>query len=305
VFVHHFIRATFRSVKKPRTCGHIPLEIADVYPPADIRYLNRPVVSVVIAVHNKPDFLEKIFASLVNQSVQDFEIVIADDGSGPDISELIQKWDQRFSCPIAHVWQEHKGFRKTIIANKAVMQARSDYLCFIDGDCLLHHRFLSDHLASRKAGTVLSGRRVMLTNTLTNQLTLADVMEKRIEKMSFWLGYAEKNSIKHGVRIPAVSFVEDAWRINKHYCILGSNFSLYKGDFFRVNGYEEAIEGRGLEDNNLSNRFKRAGIRIRTVSRKAIQYHMFHTSNPIPHSKEVIETWGAPQDFFAKKGLAK
>jgi glycosyltransferase involved in cell wall biosynthesis len=303
VFVHHFIRATFRSVKAPRSCGHVPREIADEYPAQDLRYLNRPKLSLIIAVHNKPEFLENVLASLLNQTLEDFEIVVSDDGSGQAIAELIERWSGKFWYPIAHAWQEHKGFRKTIIANRAAVRSRSDYLCFIDGDCILHHRFLQDHFDTRKIGTVLSGRRVMLDEALTARLTVHDVQTRRIEKPSFWIGHAQKSSIKHGMRLPAVSSIEDAWKRTKNYCILGSNFSVFKGDFYRVNGYEEAIVGRGLEDNNLSNRFKRAGIRIRTVARKAIQYHQFHSFDPAPHTKDAIDRWGAPEECRAEKGI--
>jgi glycosyltransferase involved in cell wall biosynthesis len=305
VFVHHFIRATFRSVKAPRACGHLPREIADVYPAQDLTYLNRPKLSLIVAVHNKPEFLENVFASLLNQTFEDFEIVVSDDGSGPAIAELIERWSGKFRYPIAHVWQEHKGFRKTIIANKAAVRSRSDYLCFIDGDCILHHRFLQDHFLTRKVGTVLSGRRVMLDEALTGCLTIRDVQTRRIEKPSFWLGHAQKSSIKHGMRLPAVSSIEDAWKRSRNYCILGSNFSVFKGDFYRVNGYEEAIVGRGLEDNNLSNRFKRAGIRIRTVARKAIQYHQFHSFDATPHTQDAIRRWGNPQEYRAEKGILR
>jgi glycosyltransferase involved in cell wall biosynthesis len=305
VFVHHFIRATFRSVKASRSCGHVPREIADVYPGQDLTYLNRPKLSLIVAVHNKPEFLENVFASLLNQTLEDFEVVVSDDGSGPAIQELIKRWGGKFKYPIAHVWQEHKGFRKTIIANRAAVRSRSDYLCFIDGDCILHHRFLQDHFDTRKIGTVLSGRRVMLDEALTHLLTFRDIQTRRVEKPSFWFGHAQKSSIKHGVRLPAVSSIEAAWKRRKNYCILGSNFSVFKGDFYRVNGYEEVIVGRGLEDNNLSNRFKRAGIRIRTVARKAIQYHQFHSFDAAPHTQDAICRWGNPQEYRAEKGIIR
>jgi glycosyltransferase involved in cell wall biosynthesis len=283
----------------------VPSEIADVYPGKDLCYLNRPKLSLIIAVHNKPEFLEKVFTSLLNQTFPDFEIVVADDGSGPQIADLLSRWNGKFSYPIAHVWQKHEGFRKTVIANKAVVHSRSDYLCFIDGDCILHHRFLEDHFKTRKVGTVLSGRRIMLGEEITAAMTCGDVQTRRIEKPSFWFGHVQMSNLKHGLRLPVVASIEDTWRSNKNYCILGSNFSVFKGDFYRVNGYEEAITGRGLEDNNLSNRFKRAGIRIRTVARKAIQYHQFHSFDPAPHTLEVIARWGTPEVPWAEKGIVK
>lgn len=264
-----------------------------------------PSLSLIIAVYNRPDFLEKIFFSLINQTFSDFEVVVADDGSGPEVAEVIKRFNSTFRYPVQHVWQENKGFRKTIIANKAVVRSRSGYLVFIDGDCILHHRFLEDHMRCRRVGTVLSGRRVMLGEEVTGKITAADVQTRRIEKPSFWIGHAHKSTVKQGVRLRAVSMIENWWHSmrGKQYDILGSNFSVYKSDFYRVNGYEEAITGRGLEDNNLANRFKRAGIRVRTVARMAVQYHLFHTAAPIPHDRETISRWGDPADFRAVQGI--
>ena len=52
-----------------------------------------PAASLVIAVYNRAEVVEFVFASLVNQSMSDFEIVIADDGSGPEIAALIAALD--------------------------------------------------------------------------------------------------------------------------------------------------------------------------------------------------------------------
>jgi glycosyltransferase involved in cell wall biosynthesis len=262
-------------------------------------------LSLIIAVYNRPDFLEKIFLSCINQTFSDFEIVVADDGSGPEVADVIKRFSALFRYPIQHVRQENQGFRKTIIANKAVVRSRGGYLVFIDGDCILQHRFLEDHMRCRRIGTVLSGRRVMFDEELTGKITADDVQSRRFEKPSFWFNHSERSSVKHGVRLRAVSATENWWHTvrGKQYDILGSNFSVYKSDFYRVNGYEEAITGRGLEDNNLANRFKRAGIRVRTVARRAVQYHLFHTADPIPHDRETISRLGDPADFWAVQGI--
>ena len=301
VFVHHFIRATFRASPKPRGCQHACNDIAETYGKKDLTYLQRPAASVIIAVHNRPDFLEKVFASLSNQTMGNFEIVVADDGSGPEIAALVNEWRKRFRYPVAHVRQEHRGFRKTIIANRAVVRSRSDYLCFIDGDSVLHHRFLESHLVGRRVHTVLSGRRVMLSQELTEKLTVADISSRSIEKLSFLRGGAEKNSIRYALRLPGVPAVENLF--NKEYWVLGSNFSVYKGDYYAINGYDESLTGRGLEDNNLCARFKRKGINVKTITREAIQYHLFHSSVPIAHDAAMIRRYGHPDHFWAEKGI--
>jgi GT2 family glycosyltransferase len=68
--------------------------------------------------------------------------------------------------------------------------------------------------------------------------------------------------------------------------ILGANFSLHRDDFLRVNGYDERIIGRGLEDDNLSIRLSMAGVKAKTVCNEAIEYHLYHSADPIPHSDE-------------------
>jgi hypothetical protein len=231
--------------------------------------------------------------------------VIADDGSGPEIKLVVERFQQSFLFPIRHIWHDDLGFRKTIIANKAVVASCSDYLVFIDGDSLLHHRFLEEHFRKRKIGTILSGRRVMLDQELTARMTLDDVLSKRIEKTSFWKGHCDKGSVKHGYYVPFINSIEVLLHWGRNYNILGANFSLFRGDYFRINGYDERIIGRGLEDDNLSNRFKIAGLRIRSMSRRALQYHLFHSYDPVPHSAEVIEKMWMPTQAWSPYGIIK
>ena len=73
----------------------------------------KPALSCIIAVYNRPDFLEKIFVSLLRQTHRDFEVVIADDGSGPEIAALVKQYFLRFGRPIVHVRHEDQGFRKS------------------------------------------------------------------------------------------------------------------------------------------------------------------------------------------------
>jgi hypothetical protein len=56
-------------------------------------------------------------------------------------------------------------------------------------------------------------------------------------------------------------------------------------------------------DNNLCARFKKKGLRIKTITREAIQYHLHHESDPIPHTKELIRRYGHPEYFWAPKGI--
>jgi glycosyltransferase involved in cell wall biosynthesis len=263
----------------------------------------KPALSCIIAVYNRPDFLEKIFVSLLRQTKGDFEVVVADDGSGPAIAECVKRYSARFERPILHVRHEDQGFRKTIIANKAVAASTSEYLVFIDGDCVLHHRFLERHFVHRRPGTILSGRRVPLDAHLTSRLTLDDIRTGRIERPWFWLGHCVTKDIKNGVYVP-FSFEIENFFLAK-YTILGCNFSCYSADYRGINGYDERIMGRGMEDSNLYERFRKKGVRVLTLAREAIQYHLFHEFDPMPHSKETMRQFCFPDGSWTEYGMVK
>jgi len=264
---------------------------------------SRPFVSLIIAVYNRPDFLEKVFLSLVNQTLRDFETVVADDGSDPQIAELVKQYSPRFARPIVHAWHQHRGFRKTAIANRAVASSSSEYLAFIDGDCILHRRFLENHVRYRRRGVVLGGRRVMLDKFLTDKLTNDDVLSGRIERPWFWWNHCDPSDRKHGLYAPALQRLSNLRK--KGYSMYGSNFSLFKDDFCSVNGYDEGIVGRGLEDDNLRERLKLSGAAVRSVTRVALQYHLFHESAPVPHDREAVLAYCYPAKAWADLGLVK
>lgn len=262
-----------------------------------------PAVALVIAVYRRADLLELVFASLEHQSFRDFEVVIADDGSGPEIAAAVERWQGRFDRPILHVWHEDRGFRKTVIVNAAVARSSGPYLVFMDGDCMLHHRFVERHHLRRRARHALSGRRVMLDASLSARLALEDVRTRRIESPGFWWRHAKPHDRRNGLYAPALF----GWRggFSDRYEILGSNFSLFRAAFVRVNGYDERILGRGMEDVNLRTRLLNAGMAVRSISQEALQYHAHHENSGFPHDARAVERWGSTREIWTPCGIMK
>ena len=245
-----------------------------------------PQASLIIAVYNRIDFLEKIFLSLLNQTAKDFEIIISEDGSSAEVKELIKTYLNLFSYPIKHAWHEDKGFRKTVIANKAVLLSASEYLIFIDGDCILHSKFIESHLKRKQENHILSGRRVKLNEEITGKITNNDIIEKSIENPEFWKHHCKRSTIKYGRYTTYQYHLRNIFP-NK-FQLIGCNFSMHKNDFITINGYDERIITRGLEDNNLCHRLIRNGKKIKYLCREAIQYHLYHTFKDVPYSRETI-----------------
>ena len=237
--------------------------------------------SIIIGFYNKIELLRKILEALRLQTLQDFEVVIADDGSKPEVVQAIEELQAASPFPIVHVWHEDQGWRKNIILNKAVMAAHGEYLLFIDGDCIPEPHFVEEHVTEGRPGMVLSGRRILMGPRGTDYLLSAPLTRSRF---GFGLFMALLRDTLHGskTRMEHMLHVRCGWlrRLfvrDKTRFILGCNFSLYKQDLLSVNGFDERFLYPGYgEDIDLWYRLERAGIK--TYSRKGllIQYHCHH-----------------------------
>jgi hypothetical protein len=180
---------------------------------------------------------------------------------------------------------------------------RGAHLVFVDGDCVLHHRFLERHFVRRRPRHVLSGRRVMLDAELTRRLTTEDVSSGRIEALSFWWRHAKAHDRRNGFYLPALY----GWRglFSRQYAILGSNFSVSREDFLSVNGYDERILARGMEDVNLRRRLLNSGAATGSIAHEALQYHCDHGAGVFPHDAAAVKRWGETLEAWTPYGIVK
>lgn len=274
--------------------------------------MNTPKISLIISFYNKIQWLEKVLDTIAAQTFRDFEVVIADDGSSPEVVARIHSLQKQYLFPIQHIWHEDQGWRKNIILNRAVMAANADYLVFIDGDCLLEAHFLEDHYAARKNREVVTGRRVLLTEKTTAWLLRQKQPISRCTFRLFWRLFYEtafchqKTQMEQMIRLP--QWIRRVFIRERKRYILGSNFSLYKADLLAINGFDErfAYPGYG-EDIDIEFRLSRVGIPA--VSRKCqlIQYHCYHqhfNTNYAPN-KQLLQDNTDKQITYTPFGIQK
>ena len=95
---------------------------------------NETLVSIIIPVYNRLNYLHDAIESVLNQSYPCIEIIIVDDGSSVNIQEFINK---EFSSPkIKFFKKEHSGLSQSL--NFGIKQAQGFYLAFLDDDDLWH-----------------------------------------------------------------------------------------------------------------------------------------------------------------------
>ena len=96
-------------------------------------------------VIHREDALDAVLQSLAQQSDPDFEIIVADDGSGQATAKLLDAWRAKAGRCLEHVWHDDRGFRAAEIRNRAILVAHGAYCVFLDGDCIVRPDFVAIH----------------------------------------------------------------------------------------------------------------------------------------------------------------
>lgn len=235
--------------------------------------------TVIAAFYNRLDYLKLVLAGFERQTLKNFEFIVADDGSSETVINEVNKTIPQHSFPIKHIWQEDKGFRKNKILNKAITESESDYLIFIDCDCVPHKAFVEGHLSYSNQNTSLTGRRVNLSQKITNQLSEMNVFEGFLEKNLFSL--IKDGLFGESVDVEKGLYLKNKFLLNlfnrKHRGLLGCNFSLYKEDLIKINGFDERYEAPSIgEDSDVQFRLELSGVKIKSINHSAVQYHLYH-----------------------------
>jgi glycosyltransferase involved in cell wall biosynthesis len=244
------------------------------------------LITVVLATYNWPEALDLCLQSLQTQTDAQFEICIADDGSKPDTTALIAQWQRQSVVPIRHHWQEDQGFRKSRILNRAIADAKGEYLVFLDGDCIVQPDFIARHRALAQPGFLVTGARILLASELTQRLCEARAWNpatflKDSTALRF-KGQLNKWWPLH-VKLP-----DHPWRNYREFVwrrIKGCNMAAWRDDVQRIGGFDEGLEGWGHEDADFVFRLQAQGVRRKSGSWSTEVLHLWHRTA----SKEAAE----------------
>lgn len=233
-------------------------------------------ISVLVATYEHPDFLRRTLRGFSGQTAQNFELIICDDGSGPEIGGVVSEFLPCFAGRLTHCRHTKSGFRKCRILNEGILAAKTDYLIFIDADCIPHRRFTEEHMLCKAPGTYLVGRRVQLGKKLTAKLAGTDFDSALIESawrtLIPWLLRGQVRHMEAGIYLPT------RLRMNSNPPpLIGCNFSCWKSDMVRINGFnEDFVTPGGGEDDDVERRFRLIGLHGRSVKNAAMCYHQYH-----------------------------
>ncbi len=267
-------------------------------------------VSAIITTYNQPELLEKVMWGYAVQRHASFELIIADDGSGPQTTEVIDRVASASGLDVIHVWHEDIGFRKTEILNRAVLAANGDYLIFSDGDCVPREDFVEAHVRLANPGHFLSGGYIKLPRQISSEITVDDIKSGRaldIGRLRSLGWHPGKRALRlsRGTTLPvlldAFTPTRKTWN--------GHNSSAFRAAILAVNGFDMDM-GYGGEDRALGERLVNAGVIGMQVRHRTPCLHLFHEQPYVDPQKwkrnhEIRKRIRRDKEIRARSGIAE
>jgi len=206
---------------------------------------HQPLVSVIIPAYNNASYLGEAIDSVLNQTYRNLELVIVNDASPDNVSDVIHKYDDHRIRYIVH----EKNMGLSAARNTGIRSATGDYIALLDGDDYFHCDKLKAHI---------------------------DFFQKH---PSVDVTYNARFELNH-----SSTMIRELWRppltVGLENFILGYPFSpsdmvLKRSCLFEVGLFEEDYTYYG-EDMDINCKLALAGFKFASVDR-ALNYRRFHS----------------------------
>ena len=233
-------------------------------------------VTVIIATYNMPQWLEKVLWGYECQEYRNFDIIVADDGSGEETKTVIEKFKEQSGLTVTHLWHKDEGYRRQTILNKAIEEASASYILFTDGDCIPRKDFIATHVSLAERGRFLSGGYCKLPMDISQQIGKENIFSEQC----FSPGWLKQKGLQGKSQLRKLS-ASPGWgkfldRITPANASFNNcNTSVWKDDLLAVNGYDERMQYGG-PDRELGERLENNNIKGKQVRHRAICIHLDH-----------------------------
>lgn len=269
-----------------------------------------PKISIIVSTYNSEAWLEKVLWGFECQTFKDFEVVIADDGSGPKTKALLEAMEKNVTYPIIHIWQEDDGFQKSRILNKAVLACNSSYIIMTDGDCIPREDFVEVHYINKEPGYFISGGYYMLPMNISQAITRRDIEEQKCFNINWLKEMGIPKTFKNN-KLTARGFISTLFNTftPTNASWNGHNSSGWKKDILNVNGFDERMQYGG-QDRELGERLFNFGIKSKQLRYSAVCVHLDHkrgyrTPESIEKNKGIRRETKINKQVWTHYGITK
>jgi len=266
------------------------------------------MLSIVIPIYNRRNGLRLCLAALDKQSVKDFEVVIADDGSDDEPFMVLKEYIQALSC--RYVWHERRGVQIAATRNEGVRIAQGNPFLFLDSDVLLNPTAIGHYMNIYNANpdVVVAGRydwlppmqaAVYSVHYNWDRLIRGELPPMPIE--------GEPEGIQGpDPRLENPNLFNSGVIQQDPYCLsmFSGNLLVPRHIFDSVGGWDGNMIGHGGEDAEFGMRLQEAGIPV-IFADEVVGYHFYHERDQARNISElrVNCSYMAAQHNFASLGV--
>ena len=258
------------------------------------------MISVVVPIFNRRDNLRLCLAALDKQTVRDFEVIVADDGSSDDPFAVFHEFDSRFQQ--RYVWHERRGVQIALSRNEGCAIAHGDAFLFVDSDVMLNSCAIGHYLNIHAAnpGVIIAGRYDWL---YPQTITAHDVHKRweriiRSEMPPLDIGGAPLGLVGIDPRLANPNLFNSSVVQYGPYCLslFSGNLLVPRDVFFGVQRYDSQMVGHGGEDAEFGMRAQLLEIPV-IFSDEVVGYHVYHNRDQPKNRDELI----ANVEYIEKK----
>lgn len=204
------------------------------------------MVAIVIPVYNAELYIEKTVNSVLHQTQLPVEIILIDDGSSDNSLQIIQKLEK--SSPLIKVYTQ-KNAGAAITRNRGVEYAKSEWLCFVDADDILHPQ------------------RLEIASYFTQgcDAVICDYVRFKSDSALKHPAFEKKQIISLSEEKSAISVLENGYGLPR--------MLMKKESYLKTGGIDESLVNR--EDHEFHFRMLTQGIRFRKIEAPLYYYRQY------------------------------
>lgn len=246
-----------------------------------------PLISIIVPVYNTEKYLEKCVKSIINQTYQNLQIILVDDGSKDSSSQICDRFEKE-DMRIMTIHKENGGSSAT--RSVGVENAIGDYLMFVDSDDWIDEdtcercveRVLKDYTDCVMFGYVREYERKSIQNPLFEEEFSCDQEEAK-EKIHRRLIGMNTNELVHPEKVDNISSV----------CM-----KMYKVEVAKKGKFvDEKIVG--TSEDTIFNIYALDGCSVSYVNKCFYHYRKNNVASiTSKYKKDLAEKWDVLYQFF-------
>jgi GT2 family glycosyltransferase len=247
-------------------------------------------ISVIIPTYNRYSNIFLTLWALKNQTVQDFEVIVADDG-GVDGTKNLVKEANTWGLDCKYYWHADKGYRVSLTRNQGSRLARGTHFLYLDSDVVLNPHAIAIYyeLIEKHPDKVICGRYdwmppFKVTAEDIDQWTKFAASELERLTVEHDIGYVGADP--RGFGDSPVDWTDETPRVG--IGTLSGNLLVPRSVFDITGGFDENIEGRG-QDGEFGRNISTHNIQS-IACQRVHGYHLNHARDRIWETKSVRET---------------